>query len=1045
MKILKIEFENINSYKGHYCIDFTDEAYKKYYNQFVISGPTAAGKTTILDVITLALYGSTPRQARLTKTNNEVMNRESGYCMASLTYSCDEGIFCSTFRQNRANNKKDGNLQNPTCTVENVETGQKAEFETTGKLIEVTEANIHLTYDQFVRSILIPQGSFDKFLKSEDEEKAEILAKVSRTEHFKDIAACLWAEWNEVTTAYKNQQDRKDEVKVMTDEEEEKVKGEKAGLEKKSDEIKDEAEKLKKALEWRKKADEAETSLSQAESLLNHAKIAESEFAPKKEVLRKAEKAGRCQESYAALVSLEKNLNAEVKNIADAESEIIKIGKRLAEAKKKAEAAGAVQQKYQEEEGNLKELWKKVRELDTKLQTEKKLLNQRQTDYNTAKETLEAKKGTFQTLSDRIAALTDQNTEHSAYLSEHEKDSEIDSVLSWLREKKKNLDRVVGSKQGAEKEKSKKEREKEQKSTECEQLGRREEELKGQLFDLVDQNHVVIAGILRGKLETGKPCPVCGREYQPFEMCHEEQSGDSARVAADVSKISDELEKVKEKHQEVKDTLTGLEKDIADEQRKYDAAEQEEKEILSELNECLRPWEMELTQDASGYDNTFRVITTSLEKRKDDYNGRAEALKSGEQELGEAKAKKDGLDIDQAEKEVAGKEKLFAEQKRACEAIAAERYESFGEKKVDAEENGFYAKLKAQTDAVNAAEKEKVKINEELVEKNTLKTDAVNRKADLEPKINEAERLFRDALQKNGFDSVDEFLGCKKEEAEIESLKQEEKQIEDKKKEAETTWKNAGEKLEDIQKEKCTDKSAGELEQEQSQVETETEETNKRIVEIKMLLSNNDEAKKKVADIDRELERLAKEKENYDVIKDMIGKKDGSAFQVFVQKIAMQNLIIKANEFMETLQPDKRLYAEEDSMDIMIREGEGDEMVTRPISNASGGETFCISLAMALAMAEFASENGGVDALFLDEGFGTLSGDPLMEAISSLKMLRKTGKLLGIITHVDTVIKEFDIELKAKKTGRRSTMTGPGVSFISETGEKKKTGIRKKG
>ena len=55
MKILKLEFENINAYKKHYVLDFTDPEFDDNNNQFVICGETAAGKTTILDVITLAL------------------------------------------------------------------------------------------------------------------------------------------------------------------------------------------------------------------------------------------------------------------------------------------------------------------------------------------------------------------------------------------------------------------------------------------------------------------------------------------------------------------------------------------------------------------------------------------------------------------------------------------------------------------------------------------------------------------------------------------------------------------------------------------------------------------------------------------------------------------------------------------------------------------------------------------------------------------------------------------------------------------------------
>ena len=128
MRINKLIFENLNSYEGKVEIDFTDPAFAKGNNQFVICGPMGAGKSTILDAITLALFGSTARLGRMTisskDTSQELMNKKSVFCSATVIYSCAKGSFESSFLQRRARGKLSGNLQPPECRIVNIDTGE---------------------------------------------------------------------------------------------------------------------------------------------------------------------------------------------------------------------------------------------------------------------------------------------------------------------------------------------------------------------------------------------------------------------------------------------------------------------------------------------------------------------------------------------------------------------------------------------------------------------------------------------------------------------------------------------------------------------------------------------------------------------------------------------------------------------------------------------------------------------------------------------------------------------------------------------------------
>jgi len=85
MKIQLLRFKNLNSLYGEWLIDFTDPAYLAN-GIFAITGPTGSGKSTILDAISLALYGMTPRLKKVVKSSNEIMSRKTAECFAEVVF-----------------------------------------------------------------------------------------------------------------------------------------------------------------------------------------------------------------------------------------------------------------------------------------------------------------------------------------------------------------------------------------------------------------------------------------------------------------------------------------------------------------------------------------------------------------------------------------------------------------------------------------------------------------------------------------------------------------------------------------------------------------------------------------------------------------------------------------------------------------------------------------------------------------------------------------------------------------------------------------------
>ncbi|MCF8054742.1 MAG: AAA family ATPase, partial [Deltaproteobacteria bacterium] len=169
MKILNLRFKNLNSLVGEWQIDLTHPAFASD-GIFAITGPTGAGKTTILDAICLALYGRTPRLNKVTKSGNEIMSRQTGECFAEVMFEAQnrkggtERYRCH-WSQHRARKKSDGELQAQKQEIANADTGEIFESKIKGVADQIESAT-GMDFDRFTRSMLLAQGGFSAFLQA---------------------------------------------------------------------------------------------------------------------------------------------------------------------------------------------------------------------------------------------------------------------------------------------------------------------------------------------------------------------------------------------------------------------------------------------------------------------------------------------------------------------------------------------------------------------------------------------------------------------------------------------------------------------------------------------------------------------------------------------------------------------------------------------------------------------------------------------------------------------------------------------------------------
>ena len=158
----------------------------------------------------------------------------------------------------------------------------------------------------------------------------------------------------------------------------------------------------------------------------------------------------------------------------------------------------------------------------------------------------------------------------------------------------------------------------------------------------------------------------------------------------------------------------------------------------------------------------------------------------------------------------------------------------------------------------------------------------------------------------------------------------------------------------------------------------------------------------------------------------LIGSADGAKFRKFAQSLTLNHLVYLANEQLNQLDGRYQLQCQQtDTLALeVVDTWQGD--VVRDTKTLSGGESFLVSLALALALSDLVSNKTSIDSLFLDEGFGTLDNDTLETALVALDSLNASGKMIGIISHIEALKDRIDVQIKVEK------QSGLGISTLDK-------------
>ncbi len=197
----------------------------------------------------------------------------------------------------------------------------------------------------------------------------------------------------------------------------------------------------------------------------------------------------------------------------------------------------------------------------------------------------------------------------------------------------------------------------------------------------------------------------------------------------------------------------------------------------------------------------------------------------------------------------------------------------------------------------------------------------------------------------------------------------------------------------------------------------------KAIGSIEQELMQDDDNRKGQEKRQAEYEKSQADYDKWQRVNSLFGTADGKKFRTIALSYILDYLISAANEYMQQLNERYVLTLTPGTFAINV-EDTWSGHTQRGVSTLSGGETFMVSLALALALSDIGSRNLQVDTLFIDEGFGTLSGEALDGAIAMLQNLQsKKGRRVGIISHVGTVKEKIPVHIEVERNGNSSYST----------------------
>lgn len=279
----------------------------------------------------------------------------------------------------------------------------------------------------------------------------------------------------------------------------------------------------------------------------------------------------------------------------------------------------------------------------------------------------------------------------------------------------------------------------------------------------------------------------------------------------------------------------------------------------------------------------------------------------------------------------------------------------------------------------------------------------------------QAQAAWTQGLQASPFADAQAFAQALLPAGELERLSQQRDGLQLALQRASTVAEEAAQQHQQLQAQALTEEAPEALNEQVKALEDERNQTAERMGAQRARLADDDQRRSGQQALLAQIAAQERDSELWQRLDGLIGSAKGDKFRKFAQGLTLDHLLALANGHLARLHGRyllQRKSSGELELDI-VDSWQGD--VARDTRTLSGGEAFLVSLALALALSDLVSSKTSIDSLFLDEGFGTLDGDTLEIALTALDTLNASGKMIGIISHVEALKERIPAQIRVEK------------------------------